>query len=175
MAEPLSRRLGDRNNNFNLLRILAVLLVVYSHSFPISGVDADPLERIVGFSFGHLAVDVFFVISGFLVTSSLLKRRSLRSFAEARALRIYPVLIVTAMACAFVLGPLQTDLPTATYLRDPRTWTYALQNCIAWPTGVRYHLPGVFQHVPSRSRCSARTSCCRGRSWRCTRSRWSTW
>jgi peptidoglycan/LPS O-acetylase OafA/YrhL len=151
MAEPLSRRLGGRrDNNYNLMRFLAAAAVIYSHSFPMSGVTSDPLERLVGFSLGHLAVDVFFVISGFLVTSSLLSRGELRSFAIARALRLFPVLVVGALGCAFVVGPWQTDLPLATYLRHPDTWRFAAQNSVPWPFGVSYTLPGVFQHVPLR-------------------------
>lgn len=151
MAEPLSRRLGDRrDNNYNLMRFLAAALVIYSHSFPMSGVPSDPLERLVGFSFGHLAVDVFFVISGFLVTGSLLSRRDLGSFAAARALRLFPVLVVGALGCAFVVGPLQTELPLARYFTHPGTWAFAAMNSVPWPLGVCYTLPGVFQHVPVR-------------------------
>lgn len=151
MAETLSRRLGGRrDNNYNLLRFLAAALVIYSHSFPMSGVAADPLERRVGFSFGHLAVDVFFVISGFLVTGSLLSRRDLGSFAAARALRLFPVLVVGALGAAFVVGPLQTELPLSAYLANPGTWTFVAMNSVPWPFGVCYTLPGVFLHVPLR-------------------------
>jgi len=151
MAELLSRRLGDRrDNNYNLLRFLAAALVIFSHSFPMSGLKSDPLERLVGFSFGHLAVDVFFVISGFLVTSSLLSRRDLGSFAVARALRLFPVLVAGAVGCAFVVGPLQTALPLGRYLAHPDTWKFALENSVPWPLGVRYTLPGVFESVPLR-------------------------
>ena len=149
MAEPLSRRLGERrDNNYNLLRFLAAAVVIYSHSFPMSGVKSDPLERLVGFSFGHLAVDVFFVVSGFLVTSSLLSRRDLRSFAIARALRLFPVLVVGAVGTALLVGPWQTELPLAKYLAHPGTWQFVFQNSVPWPFGVCYVLPGVFQHVP---------------------------
>lgn len=149
MAEPLSRRLGERrDNNYNLLRFLAAASVIVSHAFPMSGLESDPLERLVGFSLGHLAVDTFFVVSGFLVTSSLLVRRDLRSFAVARALRLFPVLVVGALGCAFVLGPLQTGLPLGRYLAHPDTWRFVLQNSVPWPLGVRYTLPGVFADVP---------------------------
>lgn len=149
MAEPLSRRLGARrDNNYNLLRFLAAASVIVSHAFPMSGVKSDPLERLVGFSLGHLAVDVFFVISGFLVTASLLSRRDLGSFAAARALRLFPVLVLGAFATAFVLGPLVTTLPPGAYLAHPATWRFAAQNSLPWPFGVRYTLPGVFEHLP---------------------------
>lgn len=149
MAEPLSRRMVPRgNDHYHLLRLLAALGVIVSHSFAISGAPPEPLEQRFGLSCGGIAVDVFFVISGFLVTSSLLLRRDLRSFVIARALRLFPVLIVGAFGCAFVLGPWQTDLPLGAYLTHPGTWMFAIQNSVPWPFGVVYTLPGVFQHVP---------------------------
>lgn len=151
MAEPLSRRLGERrDNNYNLLRFLAAASVIFSHAYPMSGVVSDPLERLVGFSLGHLAVDVFFVISGFLVTGSLLSRRDLASFAVARALRLFPVLVVGALFCAFVVGPLQTELPVGRYLSHPETWKFVAMNSVPWPFGIAYTLPGVFLDVPVR-------------------------
>lgn len=65
------------------------------------------------FSGGYIGVDIFFVISGYLITSILLKEMendkfSLLSFYERRARRILPalsaVLIVTSIA-AFCLMP----------------------------------------------------------------------
>jgi peptidoglycan/LPS O-acetylase OafA/YrhL len=116
----------------------------------LSGAGPDPLERRIGFSLGHLAVDVFFVISGFLVTSSLLARRSLPSFAAARALRLFPVLVVGAVGCAFVIGPLHTELPLGSYLAHPETWRFVVQNSAPWAMGVAYTLPGVFLEAPLR-------------------------
>ncbi len=61
----------NQNNNFNFLRIIAALAVIYGHSYPLTN---DPGQDIVlhyfGYKFaGGIAVDMFFVISGFLVCS----------------------------------------------------------------------------------------------------------
>ncbi len=145
--------LGDlargRDNNFHLVRMLAALLVLVSHSWPLTGTPADPFERVVGFSLGHLGVDVFFVVSGFLVTGSLFARDSLGAFVSARARRILPALAVSAFGVAFVLGPLVTTWPLARYLTAWDTWRYALQNSITWPFGVCWTLPGVFAGNPA--------------------------
>ena len=69
-------RAQGRDNNFNLVRFCAAFLVLVSHSWPLTATPAEPLERLAGFSLGHLGVDVFFVVSGFLVTGSLLARGS---------------------------------------------------------------------------------------------------
>ncbi|WP_417797711.1 acyltransferase family protein [Terasakiella pusilla] len=69
------------------LRALAVLPVVFFHA----GIDV--------FSGGFVGVDIFFVISGFLITSILIKdiqagTFSLKNFYERRARRILPALFL---------------------------------------------------------------------------------
>jgi peptidoglycan/LPS O-acetylase OafA/YrhL len=76
------------------LRAIAILIVVAYHAFP----DVFPG--------GFVGVDVFFVISGFLITSILnqeiqVGRFSLASFYARRILRIFPSLILVLFACLF--------------------------------------------------------------------------
>jgi peptidoglycan/LPS O-acetylase OafA/YrhL len=80
------------------LRAIAVLLVMNYHAFP---------EAIPG---GFIGVDIFFVISGFLITGIIareldFKRFSLVGFYVRRIRRIFPALIVVLCA-ALVLGSL---------------------------------------------------------------------
>ena len=75
------------------LRALAVLAVLAFHAFP---------GRLTG---GFSGVDVFFVISGFLITGDICKRLdagqfSLLDFYERRIRRIFPALIVVLVPCA---------------------------------------------------------------------------
>lgn len=74
------------------LRAIAILTVVAFHAFP----DVFPG--------GFIGVDVFFVISGYLITSILQKEMqsghwSLASFYARRILRIFPALILVLLAC----------------------------------------------------------------------------
>ena len=82
------------------LRALAVLPVILFHA----GIQT--------FSGGFVGVDVFFVISGYLITSIILHEHSqgtftLRGFYERRARRILPALFVVMVACLpfAALGP----------------------------------------------------------------------
>jgi peptidoglycan/LPS O-acetylase OafA/YrhL len=143
----LAERARGRDNNFNLVRLFAAGLVLVSHSWPLTGTPGEPLERFAGFSLGHLGVDIFFVVSGFLVTGSLLAR-PLPAFLRARALRIFPALAASAFGTALVVGPLVTALPLDRYIAAWDTWRFALQNSATWPFGVRWFLPGVFLGNP---------------------------
>lgn len=140
---------SPRDNNFNLLRMLAALAVLLSHSFTLSrGPQAiEPFVRSLGMSLGTLAVGVFFTISGYLVTASQVSRPSLADFAIARARRIYPGLWVALALTVFVLGAGFTTLGLGDYLGHPRTWFYVLKNATLL-FGFVDRLPGVFAELP---------------------------
>jgi len=145
----LSEYTSNRDNNFNLLRFIAAFIVLLTHSFSLVSGDIldEPLRRAMDMSLGDIAVDVFFVTSGFLITSSYLNRGNLIAFAWARILRIYPGLIVAMMFCVFVVGIWFTNLSISEYLLDTQTYKYFFKNIILF-FGVEYYLPGVFQGIP---------------------------
>lgn len=142
--------LGDAwatgRNNFNLIRLLAAWLVIHGHAWAITGsAGGDIVARLTGIKFaGALAVDMFFVISGFLIAASL-QRNGVRDYLLARALRILPALAVCVGLSVLVLGPLLTTSPD--YWRNPVTWDYLWVNASLWSS--RYFLPGVFASLPN--------------------------
>ena len=88
------------------LRAVAVLLVVVYHLFP-----ALPS--------GFLGVDVFFVISGFLITTLLMREREqdgrigLASFWRRRARRLLPAIAVMVLVCSSIAWLIGGDVPFA--------------------------------------------------------------
>lgn len=148
MTTYLSDHQG-RNNNFNLIRFIAAFLVLVSHSYALtlgSG-EYEPLVASLGFSLGAIAVDVFFVTSGYLVAASLFRGRSIKSFIVSRVLRIYPALLVVITISIFLIGPFFTTLPLDHYFSDPQTYTHFFKN-VTLLFGVEYQLPGVFESAP---------------------------
>jgi peptidoglycan/LPS O-acetylase OafA/YrhL len=148
-------RLSDyavgRDNNFNLIRFLAALSVLFGHSVGVLGLPSayEFFFDHLGLSLAEMAVDVFFVASGFLVTASLINRGNLIAFLWARTLRIYPALWVMLALTVFVLAPALTTLPLADFFSASKTWEYFVK-CALVLGGVRYSLPGVFETVPLR-------------------------
>lgn len=140
---PLNRD----DNRFDILRLFAAWLVLFSHCYPLTGrAGGEPLASTLGIdTLGGVGVAIFFVLSGYLVTISLERSPSLFEFARRRALRIYPALAVICLLCVLVLGPLMTTWPLAAYWRHAVTWTY-LQTASAW--FIHYPLPGVFYANP---------------------------
>jgi len=123
------------------LRALAVLPVVLFH--------AD----IAGFSGGFVGVDIFFVISGFLITSLLLNELqdntfSLRRFYIRRARRLFPALVVvvavTLLAGFFLLLP-QALSETA---RAARRIAVFFSNHLFWSQSHDYWLQNTLSGQP---------------------------
>lgn len=104
---------GIRLGNFDTLRLVFSVLVIYSHSYVLgNGLNlAEPLGRLTGgkFSFGSLSVCSFFVISGFLITQSWTRSPSPIKYLRRRVARIYPGFIVAGLFGALIVLPLATD------------------------------------------------------------------
>jgi peptidoglycan/LPS O-acetylase OafA/YrhL len=149
-AVPLSGRMlgahvAGRDNNFNLIRMVAATGVLVSHAFPISlGPGAvQPLDPILGLTLGTVSVYVFFAVSGFLIARSFERSGSLGRFWKARVLRIFPGLAVV-LAVTLVAGAFASTAPLAEYARA--AVTYFLRNLTLF--ALQYDLPGVFAVNP---------------------------
>jgi peptidoglycan/LPS O-acetylase OafA/YrhL len=133
----------DRRNNFNLIRLVAAFGVLFFHVYPLIGLEHDPLSFTKWLNFGSLSVRMFFIVSGFLLTDSLLRNSDILTFAIARALRIWPALIVATLFSVVVLGPLVTT--------DPNYWSHPATVSYLWSATIfetRALLPGVFTDNP---------------------------
>ncbi len=126
-ASSLARAYDPHRNNFGFLRFLLASTVIWSHSYALSGRPSDPVwalsRQIDG---GSVAVDGFFVLSGFLVTQSWMQQPSIRPFAIKRLLRLVPALILAMVFGAFVIAPMASPLPLGAYVRSPGPWLHFL-------------------------------------------------
>ncbi len=139
----------NKNNSFGALRLLAALMVVLSHSYPIalgSSFPEPPSPMLdLGCSLGTVGVYLFFAISGILVTKSFIERKSVIHFAVYRVLRIYPAIIVCLIFTTFIIGPIFSNTPG--YLVDLQIYQHFLHNSMLI-TNVYSSLPGVFANNP---------------------------
>lgn len=130
------------HNNFDCIRIVAAAAVLFSHHFALTG---QPEPSFFGLhSVGGAAVIVFFVISGYLVTSSWYNDPHFLRFSARRVLRIWPALTAVALVTAYGLGTWVTELPKTEYLTHRATFDYL--NILRMR--IHYVLPGVFDNNP---------------------------
>ncbi len=104
------------DNFFTPLRLLFASLVVIGHAYAVG--LRDPMSEpqlFYHYTFSYLAVNLFFIASGFLVTKSMVYRGDATDFGVARFLRIYPGLFIHMLFVMFIIGTLSTTLPLLEY------------------------------------------------------------
>lgn len=101
---------SHHTNNFDAIRLAMAILVVWSHSFAIymGSEDNEPISLLMKgtVNAGNIGVLVFFIISGFLISQSFDRTKTLRTFFERRVRRIYPGYCAATAICAFVVIPI---------------------------------------------------------------------
>jgi len=111
------------DNFFTPLRFIFAYMVLIGHAFVVvGGTSAAEPHIFYHYTFSYMAVNLFFIASGFLVTGSMLYRKNLASFASARILRIFPALIAHVLVIMFIFGLMTTSLPWGEYLTSKDVW-----------------------------------------------------
>ena len=124
-------------NGFDVLRLVAAIMVLFGHAYPITG-NVSP--GFFGNSIQTIGVKIFFIISGYLITKSWLSDPHPGSFFKKRFLRIYPGLAANIIFVSLILAPWLTKLPIGKYFESPGLQMY-FWNLLFFPI---YNLPGVF-------------------------------
>lgn len=141
----LKSTIMDFNYNIQTVRFLAVILVIISHAYPISGLGNDPLSILTkgDSNLGMLAVYTFLFLSGIYTARSYggVKWQKQYIFLISRLKRLCPGLFVTILFTVFVVGSGITTLSLKKYLLNLETWKYFL-NCMFI---IQHKLPGVFE------------------------------
>lgn len=134
----------ERRNHFNLLKLVFASMVILSHVPELQDGDRhrEWLTQVFGtLSFGELAVDSFFVLSGYLVSKSWMARPRVSDYVLARLLRIFPGFAVASLICALVIGPLYGSSQYFDQFNPLRyAWT--------WATLAPPATPPVFNGTP---------------------------
>lgn len=137
----------DFRNNYDALRLIAAIAVIFSHAYPatLGSNDTEPLYSLSQgqMTIGSVCVAVFFVISGFLISQSFVRSKSLSEYVLNRVVRILPGLFVLIVLTCLVFGPLVTSVPDSEYWSSYLTWRY-LGNISIYLAAQK--LPGVFQN-----------------------------
>jgi len=134
-------------NNIDAIRISLALLVLFSHSYDVAlGTnDQEPLKLLTRgqFSLGELAVDGFFILSGYLVSQSWANSSTAASFLRKRFWRVFPGYWMATAICLFAIAPCVSSFDLVQLLQD-NGWRALLLRGVYVPTSFPTNpYPGV--------------------------------
>ncbi len=132
-----------RKNNFDLLRLVLAFSVCLSHLGEVSGILAfQPFEW---YFYSGVAVDCFFVVSGFLIFRSYQNSSGLLSYFNKRIRRIYPAYLTVVLLSALFL-PLLADATRELYLSS--VWFRYLFANLGFANFFQASMPTLFMANP---------------------------
>lgn len=133
-----------RSTGFDYLRLGLSLSVAIWHSFLIC---YDQAARESSFVVVVLLIlPMFFALSGYLVSGSLLRVATIHEFLTLRVIRIVPALAIEVLLSAVVIGGVFTTLPLSDYYTHPIFVSY-FRNIVG---DIQFFLPGVFEDLSNR-------------------------
>lgn len=136
-----------KSQNLHIMRFLASLAVIFSHTYPIANSKglSDPLDRITNneLGIGGFCVAIFFLCSGYLISKSVVRSKSFLSYIKARLIRLLPPLAFVVFFTV-ICGAFLTTLSVKEYFLSLGTYKYLL-NAVLF---TNYELPGVFMGTP---------------------------
>lgn len=132
----------SRDNNFNIIRLLAAIMVMSGHMAYIMGGDRPIL---LGQEVHALGVKLFFLIGGYLITKSFESEPSVRKYIIKRFFRIWPPLVVAVLVTALFIAPIFSSYSLKEYYSNPSVLLYCVRNIMFFPV---FSLPGVFENNP---------------------------
>ncbi len=131
----------SRENNYNILRMIAAATVMYGHMYVLMGNGAPVLYANEVNSIGF---KMLMVLSGYMITQSCIYDSKVSHFVIKRVFRLIPALIFYSLIAIMVIGSIFTVLPISEYFKHGYTWKY-LYNILLNP---QFNLPGAFESNP---------------------------
>ena len=128
-------------NNFDFLRVLFAFTVAIAHFIDLSQIEV--FKPYSPFFDSRLAIDGFFIISGFLIAKSYQNSEGLKNYIIKRIKRIFPAYMLVVCFCALFFSFISTNT-IDNYFLDKQFWQYLAAN-LSFQNYAQPCLPGVFE------------------------------
>ncbi len=144
---------NSKNNSFGLLSMIMSILIIYFHCYFLfygpSPIKMDAFSKIlISEDTGSIVVAMFFIISGFMISTSIKNSKNIKSFLLKRVKRIFPPLILVITICTFIVAPVLSTIAKEKFILQPNLYiNYFLDNIFIF-RNTNYGIPTVLLDNP---------------------------
>ena len=128
-------------NNFDFLRVVFAITVAFAHLIELS--DLEILKPLKVYFNTRLAIDGFFIVSGFLIAKSYENSATIKEYIIRRVKRIIPAYAVVILVSALLFSFIST-YTFYDYFSNLQFWKYLTAN-LSFQNYLEPCLPGVFE------------------------------
>lgn len=135
-----SNELLQNSNCFDFIRYIFTISVIIAHFCELSN------TKEFWFISSTTGVKAFFIMSGFLIFYSYIKKQDLKYYIQKRVRRILPPYIAVIVLFT-IIGIFITELNWKDYITNKDTYKYLIAN-LSFLNFIQPTLPGVFESNP---------------------------
>ena len=152
-SRTLGEVVSDRSNNFDLIRLVAALAVLWGHASFFAPDTYDELDPVLWISGGReyagsVAVQAFFLISGILISASMERHRSAEKFLVARFARLWPGYMACIAVLVYLIVPWTSHVSLVARAHLKEAGLCVRVNVFFPVNGVCDSLSGAFTNSP---------------------------
>ena len=151
MKKTIKDIYNSHNNSFTIMSIIMSIMIIVFHCYALfyNNGKTDFLSNFLGYeNTGSIVVAMFFIISGFMIPTSLKNSRDLKTYFLKRIKKIIPPLLLCLTISALVIAPLVLKVNYFNYLFHPGNYfNYIFDNIFLIKNTV-YHIQDAFINNP---------------------------
>lgn len=150
MKKTIKNIYDSHNNSFTILSIIMSITIIIFHCYPLFSVGG------VGFiskhmnteNVGSVVVAMFFVISGFMITTSIKNSKNVFIYLHKRIKKIIPPLFLCLVISALIIPPLVLKINIFKYIIHPRNYFNYIFDNIFMIKNTVYNIFNTFKDNP---------------------------
>lgn len=151
MKKTIKDIYNSRNNSFTIMSIIMSIMIIIFHSYALfyNNGKTDFFSNLLGYeNTGSIVVSIFFIISGFMIPTSLKNSKSLKQYFYKRIKKIIPPLFLCLLVSGLVIAPLVSKVNYLNYLFHPGNYFYYIFDNIFFIKNTVFRIGNAFINNP---------------------------
>ena len=151
MKKTIKDIYDSHNNLFTIMSIIMSIMIIVFHCYALfyNNGKTDFLSNLLEYeNTGSIVVAMFFIISGFMIPTSLKNSKNLGNYLWKRVKKIIPPLFLCLVVSSMVIAPLVLKVNYFSYLFHPGNYFHYIFDNLLFVKNTNYGISNAFINNP---------------------------